>query len=150
MNPEMFSIKDKIAIVTGGARGIGRSISLALGNAGARVVVTSRTQADAERVAGEISAQGGEAIGMSTDVGDPSDVTRLVATTVDRFGTVDILVNCAGVSPYLKSAEKMTVEEWNEVLRTNLTGVFLCSTEVARLMISQQKGGAIVNISSIG
>lgn len=150
MSLDMFSLRNKVAIVTGGTRGIGRAISLALGSAGARVVVTSRTLADAERVAGEIGTGGGGSLGISTDVGDPSDVTRLVATTADRFGTVDVLVNCAGISPYLKSAEKMTVEEWNEVLRTNLTGIFLCSTEVARLMISQKRGGSIVNISSVG
>ncbi|MCR4398189.1 MAG: 3-oxoacyl-ACP reductase FabG [Firmicutes bacterium] len=143
-------LKGKVAIVTGGSRGIGRAISLAFGQAGMNVVVTSRVRENAAAAASEITQRGGVAVGISTDVGNPGDVARLVNEAKERYGAVDVLVNCAGISPYLKSTEKMTLEEWEEVLRTNLTGTFLCSTEVARLMIARQRGGSIISIASVG
>ena len=146
---DQFSMKGKVAIVTGGSRGIGRAIAEALAGAGAAVILAGRNRERAEEVASAITATGGSAVGVPADVSKASDVDRLMQTTVERFGHLDILVNNAGISPFWKKAELLTESEWDEVMAVNLKGTFLCAQAAGRIMIPQ-KSGRIVNISSIG
>ena len=139
----------KVAIITGGGRGIGRAVALAFSREGARVVVTSRTQAEIEEVVERISSGGGEAIAVQADVSSEEDVARMVSQTVDRFQRLDILVNNAGVIHPYRSVVDMTLAEWNHVLAVNLTGAFLCARAVLPKMI-EQRSGKIINMSSIG
>ena len=146
---DRFSMKGKVAIVTGGSRGIGRAIAEALAGAGAAVTVAGRNRERAEEVAGAINSAGGKAVGVPADVSKAADVARLMQTTVERFGRLDILVNNAGISPFWKKAENLTESEWNEVIAVNLKGTFLCAQAAGHIMIPQNSG-RIVNISSIG
>lgn len=149
MTLDCFKLTDKVAVVTGGTRGIGKAISLALAEAGANVVPTSRTLADVQQVVGEIEKLGREALAITTDVSKSEQVERLISSTVEKFGRIDILINNAGISPYYKRSETVTDEEWDQVIDVNLKGVFLCSRAAGRVMI-QQKSGRIINVTSIG
>lgn len=143
-----MKLENQVAIVTGAGRGIGRAIALELARAGAKVAVNySRSQEAAEAVVSQICALGGEAAAIQADIADPTDVDRLVATTTERFGRVNILVNNAGVTRD-KLILRMSVEDWDAVLNTNLRGAFLCSKAVAPLML-KQKSGVIVNVGSV-
>ena len=144
---ERFSLAGKVAVVTGGSRGIGKAISLALAEAGADVVVASRSQASCDEVARQIEASGRRALAVSTDVSDEAQVQRLFAETAGQFGRVDILINNAGIDPVSKPAVEITLDEWNWIMAVNLTGTFLCCREAARHMMAGD-GGSIVNISS--
>jgi len=143
-----FSLEGKVAIVTGSSRGIGRAIAEGLAGAGATVVVNGRSLEAAQAVAAGIAAAGGKSIAVSADVGRSEDVERLVDAVVSTYERLDILVNNAGISPYYKPAETMTEAEWDEVMRVNLKGVFLCCQAAGRIMI-RQKSGRIINMSSI-
>jgi len=138
-----FSLKGKIAIVTGSSRSIGRAIAAGLAAAGASVVVNGRNP---ESVKAAADAIGGFAV--AADVSKASDVDQLIQTTTDKFGRIDILINNAGISPYFKPAETIKEAEWDEIIAVNLKSVFLCCEAVARVMIPQ-KSGRIINISSI-
>jgi NAD(P)-dependent dehydrogenase (short-subunit alcohol dehydrogenase family) len=144
-----LSLKGKVALVTGGARGIGRGIALTLAGEGARVAVNYRERADAaEDVVRRIHEADGEAAAFGHDVGHYADAERLVSATLERFGRIDILVNNAGVvtrHPILD----VPLEEWDRVVRTNLYGCFHCSRLVGRHMVERGGGGKIVSISSI-
>jgi 2-deoxy-D-gluconate 3-dehydrogenase len=145
----VFSIESKVAVVTGSGKGIGKAIALGFGQAGAKVVVNSSRHPDQGRATlSEIRQAGGEAIFLQADVSNQADVNRLVDETLRIYRRIDILINNAGIvggSP----AEDLNLDEWNQVLAVNLTGVFLCSALVARKAMIPQKGGHIVNISSI-
>jgi len=141
-------LQDKIAIVTGGAGGIGTCISLAYARAGASVVVASRNQWNLDKVAAEIKSLGRESLAIATDITVPEQVDNMVKQTVDKFGRLDILVNNAGNVLYASHLEELPLEEWNATIALNLTGTFLCSVAAGRVMI-QQKSGKIINISSI-
>ena len=145
-----FELKDKIAIVTGGGRGIGKGIALEYARAGANVVVASRNQENIEEVAAEIKALGRESLTIATDIRAPEQVENMVKQTVDRFGRIDILVNNAGVGDTLRIAkpEEASLSNWNDQLALTLTGTFICSTAAGRVMI-EQKSGKIVNIASV-
>lgn len=144
---DAFKLDKRVAIVTGGNRGIGRAIATALAEAGANVVVASRDQEQAETAAGEIAAEtGAEALGVACDITDEGAVTAMVEATVERFGGVDILVNNAGIVVH-EAIESMTLAEWNAVIETNLTGTFLCSRAAGREMMDD--GGVILNVSSM-
>jgi len=143
-----FELKDKIAIVTGGAGGIGTRIALEYAKSGAHVVVASRNQERLEKVATEIKALGRESLVIATDVCVPEQVDNMVKQTVDRFGHIDILVNNAGGALHFKKPEVLSPDEWNAGIALNLTSVFLCSAAVGKVMI-QQKSGKIINISSV-
>ncbi|MBI1742702.1 glucose 1-dehydrogenase [Candidatus Acetothermia bacterium] len=145
---EKFSLKDKVAVVTGGGRGIGRAIALALAEAGATVVPTSRTQEEVDSVAKEIEKLGQRALPIVTDVSAAESVKALVEKTLKTFGKIDILVNGAGISPVWKRIEELTESEWDRILSVNLKGVFLCSREVGKAMIARQSG-SIISIASI-
>jgi len=142
-----LQMKDKVAIVTGGAGGIGTCIASAYAKAGAKVVIVSRKLENLEKVAAEIKSLGGESIAIATDVCIPEQVENMVKQTLDRFGRIDVLVNNAGGGSLPTNPEDLTFENWNAIIALNLTGTFLCDVTVGKVMI-QQKSGKIVNISS--
>ena len=143
----MNRLKDQVAIITGASRGIGRSIAEVFANEGARVVINYNSEdAKASEVAKGIEKKGGQAICIKSNVSNSQDVKRLVNTTLEKFGRIDILVNNAGVmfpEDFLAASE----EVWNKTIDINLKGAYLCSKEVAPIMIKQKKG-KIINISS--
>ncbi|MBI5304540.1 MAG: SDR family oxidoreductase [Chloroflexi bacterium] len=143
----MIQLGSKIALVTGGGRGLGRAIALAFADAGAEVAVASRTREQLDEVVGAIQAQGRCGLAIEADVSDSASVAKMIAQTRAEFGRIDILVNSAGVGWSEKIAE-MSDETWNWVLSTNLTGVFYVCREVARVM-TEQKSGSIINLASV-
>ncbi len=149
MGLESFSLEGRVALVTGAGRGIGRAIALGLAEAGADLVVASRTAADVEAVAALARGLGRRALAVPADVADEAAVANLVARAVATFGRLDALVNSAGISPVYKRAEKTTAAEWDAILAVNLRGAYLCCLAAGRVML-EQGGGSIVNIASIG
>ncbi|UCF92853.1 MAG: SDR family oxidoreductase [Desulfobacterales bacterium] len=143
----MFDLTGEKAIVTGGGQGLGRELALGLAEAGADVAVVQRNLELAQKAAEDIRKLGREAIALRVDVRQPADVENMVTQVKKEFGRIDILVNNAGVSGWIR-AEELSFEEWNRVISTNLTGVFLNCKYVGQEMIAQRKG-SIVNISSI-
>ncbi len=142
-----MKLKDRVAIVTGSSRGIGRAIALKLGGEGAKVVVNySRSRKEAENVVKELENLGTETIAVIADVSKAKDVNRMVNVTLESYGRIDILVNNAGV---YKRAPLNGLNEmaWKRILDVNLKGVFLCTKAVSKTMFDQ-KIGHIVNISS--
>jgi NAD(P)-dependent dehydrogenase (short-subunit alcohol dehydrogenase family) len=140
-------LREKTAIVTGGGRGIGRAIALALAGQGANVVVVSRTQAEIDDVATEVKNLGVGSLAVPADVTQPVEVDLLVEKTITAFGNIDILFNNAGIHGPSGFITQMKVEEWEQTIDTNLKGLFLCSKAVLPHMISRN-GGNIINISS--
>jgi len=142
-------LKDRVALVTGAARGIGRGIAFTLATEGATVAVNYRERADrAEDVVRSIAEAGGQAAVFQANVGEYAEVERMVREVLGRFGRIDILVNNAGVvtrHPILD----VPLEEWDRVVRTNLYGCFHCSRLVGRHMVERGGGGKIISISSI-
>jgi len=139
--------QDRVAVVTGGGKGIGRAIAARLACGGAKVVLSGRDGAALETACGEIRAQGGEALAVSGDVAKPSDAEQLCARTLEAFGRADILVNNAGITRD-NLVMRMSEEEWDQVIDTNLKGTFLCIKAFARPMM-KQRWGRIVNVSSV-
>ncbi|HUI29461.1 MAG TPA: SDR family NAD(P)-dependent oxidoreductase [Candidatus Acidoferrales bacterium] len=140
------ALAGKVAIITGGSRGIGKYIARRLAAEGASVVIAGRTISDLKVAQEEISAEGGRVIAVQTDVSNEKSVHRLLSKTLTEFGTIDILINNAG--QYIeKSITDMSVEEWINVINTNLTGPFLLTRAVLPEMI-EKKDGTIVMISS--
>lgn len=138
---------NKVAIVTGSARGIGREVALGLSREGASVVVADVALPAAEACAEAILSAGGRAFAYQVDISDAVQVNGMVAAALGRFDRIDILVNSAGIG-HAKPVLETTLEEWNRVLAINLTGQFLCAQAVARVML-RQGGGRIVNVASI-
>jgi acetoacetyl-CoA reductase len=142
------SMQDKVAIVTGASRGLGRAIAKEFGECGAKVVVNYYQSKDAaEEVVGEITNAGGTALAVHAGVAHPDECAALIETTVKEFGGIDVLVNNAGVNRD-RTIRRMTVEEWNEVLSTDLSSVFYCTYAAVPHMI-ERGGGRIVNMASI-
>jgi len=141
-----MQLKDKVAIITGGGRGIGRAIAIAYAAEGARVVIASRNTAQLDEVAAEIAARNGEVLTVRTDVRVRSEVEKLVQKTVDRFGRIDILVNNAGVNPRGRFLDA-TDEEWEQGWQINVMSVVHCCREALPLM-RQQGSGNIINVGS--
>jgi 3-oxoacyl-[acyl-carrier protein] reductase len=139
----------RVAIVTGGGKGIGRAIALAFSREGAKTVVVARNQAEIEDVARQIREQGGEALAIRADISKQEEVARMANEAIHRFQRLDILVNNAGINYPYRSVLDLTLEEWNRVLEVNLTGAFLCIKAVLPRMM-EQHFGKIINISSIG
>ena len=144
-----MKLAGRVAIVTGGGRGIGRAACLALAKEGAAVAVVGRNESNCEKVVAEVCAAGGTALAVRADVSVEADVNAMVSAVMQRFGRIDILVNNAGVNLMYKTVAELTLEEWNRVVGTNLTGAFLCCRAVLPAMMSQ-RCGRIVIISSIG
>ncbi|HZG72544.1 MAG TPA: glucose 1-dehydrogenase [Chondromyces sp.] len=142
-----FDLTGKNAIVTGAGRGIGKSIAIGLAEAGANVVLCSRTEAELLEVADQIRSYGRQALVVPCDIKKVEDIQHVVDTTISELGTIDILINNAGMT-IKKSAEEYDLEDWNNIIGVNLTGVFLFAQLVGRQMI-QQKQGKIINISSV-
>jgi NAD(P)-dependent dehydrogenase (short-subunit alcohol dehydrogenase family) len=143
-----FDLSGKVAIVTGGGRGIGRAIALGLANSGASVAVASRTQKEVDAVAEEIKRLGGKALAVVTDLTVNEQLENLVHAAVKEFGRIDILVNNAARS-FLRSLMDLREDGWDKVFNTNVKAVWLLSRLVARKMI-EQKGGRIINITTVG
>jgi len=150
MSQRLFSLKGKVALITGGSRGIGRATALTFADAGADVVVSSRNRRppELEKVAEEIRAKGGRALAIPAHVGKKEDVQNLVQKTLREFGRIDILVNNAGANPVLSSMVDLEEAAFEKVMEVNLKGALLMSQAVAKEMI-KQGGGRIINISSI-
>ena len=143
-----MDLKDKAAVITGSSRGIGRAIALKLAGLGAKVVVNYRTNAEAaQEVVEAIQAQGGQAIAVQADVGDAEDAKRLFKAAQTTYGGLDILVNNAGTTRDTLLA-RMSEEDWNLVINTNLKGAFNCTKAAIRPMM-KQRYGRIVNITSV-
>lgn len=141
-----MSFKDKVVIVTGAGRGIGHAVAVTYAASGAKVVIAEKDPeagADTEKV---IRNSRGCAAFIRTDVSSPDDISDMIMDTVKLFGTIDILINNAGVSKWISPYE-INVEDWDKVINTNLRGVFLCSREAAKIM-KEHGGGSIVNIAS--
>lgn len=143
----MPELRGKVAVVTGGTRGIGRAIAEALLGSGANVVLTGRRAEDAERVARELDGGDGRALGLACDVRDPASCRELIEGAVQAFGRLDILINNAGVGHFAPVAE-MAVEDWQRVIETNLSGVFYCTHE-ALPHLKAAGGGWVINIGSL-
>lgn len=137
-------------MVTGAGSGIGRAVSLALQGAGYSVVLAGRRAAELERTAGMAAPGGGEMLAVPADVGDPEAVRVLFARVREAFGRLDVLFNNAGISAPGKPMEELAFEQWNAVVRINLTGAFLCAQEAIKIMKAQvPRGGRIINNGSI-
>src|SRR5690349_736689 len=143
----MARLDGKIAIVTGGAQGIGRACALRFASEGARVVVADLRLDRAVAVAAEIMAAGGEAVGTPVDVSRPDQAQAMVAQAVQQFGGVDILMNNAGVLPITPFLE-IDETEWDLTFAVNCKGILWCSQAAARQMIAQGRGGKIINVAS--
>jgi NAD(P)-dependent dehydrogenase (short-subunit alcohol dehydrogenase family) len=146
---DMFPLVGKTAIVTGASRGIGEAIAKGFAKAGADLVLVSRTEAALENVAKEVVGLGRRALPVAADIGTPNDIARVVAATLEVFPRIDVLVNNAGISPVLKRTDELPLNEWEEILRVNLTGTFLFCQAVGKVMI-RQGGGKIINMVSVG
>ena len=141
-------LADKVAIVTGGSRGIGRATALALATEGAKVVVNYARSSDAaEAVVTEITSAGGEAVALGADVSQAEEVDNLIKQTLDKFGRIDVLVNNAGITRDTLLM-RMKPADWQAVINLNLTGVFLCTKAVTKTML-KQRSGRIINIASV-
>src|ERR1700693_2475708 len=143
----MFSLNDKVAIVTGASQGIGRAISLSLAQAGAKVAVAARNAEKLASLVTEIEAAGGEALAVPMDVADAVQVKAGFQSLLAKFGRLDILVNNAAITRDTL-ALRMRLEDWDAVLRTNLTGAHLCTQQALGAML-KQRSGRIINIASI-
>lgn len=147
MTTALFDISGKVAIVTGGNGGIGLGMARGLAEAGADIAIVGRNEAKSTAAAGELKRQGVRAIAVTADVTDKAAVSGMVAQTLRELGRIDILVNNAGIN-IRKAPDKLDIEEWDSVIRTNLTSAFLCSQAVYPAM-KQAGGGKIINIGSM-
>lgn len=144
---DAFSLKNKVALITGAGQGIGAEIARQFANAGAAVAVNDLREPKATAVAEEISDAGGKTIGLGADVSDPSAVNAMVQWAAKEFGPIDILVNNAAVYP-METFDQQTVESWNHHLTVNLSSAFYCAKAVAPMM-KEKKAGKIINIASV-
>ena len=142
----MKRLKDRIAIVTGAGQGIGRALALGLAREGAKIVIAEIDEKNALAVQREIQAAGGTALALSTDVSNEASVETMVSDSLRQFGTIDILINNAGIFP-VSSVEEMREEDWDRVIGTNLVGAFLCSRAVAGIFL-QKGSGRVISITS--
>lgn len=143
----MFNLKDKVALVTGASQGIGRATALALAAAGAKVAGAARNSEKLSAVMAEVTAAGGEALAMPMDVADPAHIKSGFKQVIERFGRLDILVNNAAITRD-GLAVRMKAEDWDTVLRTNLTGAYLCIQQALAVMM-RQRSGRIINVASV-
>ncbi len=141
------NLTGKVALITGGSRGIGKAIAAAYARQGARVFICARGEGDLARTVNEIRDAGGEIAGLEGDVGKAEDAQRIVETAVKRYGRIDVLVNNASLLGSRVAIADYPITDWEEVVRVNLTGVFLLTQQVLQVMIPQRQG-SIINVSS--
>jgi len=147
-SPDDFSLKGKVALVTGGSRGIGKAIAVGLAKVGADVALASRKLPDLEEVAKEIKGAGRKSLAVATHVGRLEEINNLVTKVKEEFGKIDILVNNAGTNPTMDQAMEIEERAWDSIMNLNLKGLFFLSQAVAKLM-KEQGGGKIINVASI-
>lgn len=145
---QLFDLKGKTALITGGSRGLGLQMAHALGEAGAKIMLSSRKAADLEEAAAELQAAGIDARWIAADCAKETEIHRLANETLERMGDVDILVNNAGAS-WGAPAEDHPVEAWDKVMNLNVRGYFLLSQIIAKKSMIPRKSGRIINIASI-
>lgn len=148
MGTELFSITDKVALVTGASRGIGRAIALGFAEAGADVALAARSEGDLETLAKEIDAVGRKALVIPTDVRDRTAIQTMFDKTVDEFGRLDILVNNAGGSNFMSPIVGLRPEGWDKLRTLNLDSVFHC-TQIGAQKMLESGGGSIIQIASV-
>ncbi len=144
---QLFDLTGRIAVVTGGSIGLGRQMAEGLAEMGANVVLCARKKERCQQAAEKLQQLGFKALALACDVKSQSSIQELVDATLSRFGRIDVLINNAGVS-WGAPVEQMTLEDWNKVIETNLTGTFLCAQAVGKVMIAQKRG-KIINIASV-
>jgi NAD(P)-dependent dehydrogenase (short-subunit alcohol dehydrogenase family) len=144
----VFSLEDKVALVTGGSRGIGRATALGFARAGADVVVASRKLPDLEKVAEEIRGLGRKSLSVAAHIGRLEEINNLVSKVREKFGRIDILVNNAGTSPTMASTLDADERLWDSIINLNLKGLYFLSQAVARVM-KEHGGGRIINVASV-
>jgi gluconate 5-dehydrogenase len=145
---ELFDLTAKVALVTGGSRGLGLEMATALGEAGAKVAISARRDQWLTPAEQELRTKGVDVLAVTCDVSNPDEVNAAVRATIDRFGRLDILVNNAGIS-WGEPAETMPLDRWRQVFDTNAVGCFLMSQAAGNEMLRFGNGGAIVNITSV-
>jgi NAD(P)-dependent dehydrogenase (short-subunit alcohol dehydrogenase family) len=143
-----MQLDGKVAIVTGGGRGIGKAVALALAREGADVVVAAEAMPPLKKTAKEIEALGRRSLAILTDLLDAAQPLKMVEKTLEKFGKIDILVNNAGAEGPIKSVAEMDLKGWNDLLAVNLTGAMLCSRYVLEKSMMPRKSGVIINIAS--
>jgi gluconate 5-dehydrogenase len=145
---QLFDLTGQVALVTGGSRGLGLQMAHALGEAGAKIMLSSRKAADLEQAAAQLQAAGIDARWIAADCGKEEDIRRLAAETIERMGPIDILVNNAGAT-WGAPAEDHPVEAWDKVMNLNVRGYFILSQEVAKRCMILRGKGRILNVASI-
>ena len=140
-------LSGKVALITGGSRGIGKAVAAAYAYQGARVFICARGEGDLARTVSDIRDAGGEIAGLAGDVGKREDAQRIVEAAVERYGRIDVLVNNASLLGSRVAIADYPIADWEEVVRVNLTGVFLLTQQVLQVMIRQRQG-SIINVSS--
>ena len=144
---KIFDLSGRVAIITGGSVGLGRQMADGLAEMGANLVLCARKKERCEHAAAELQAAGVKVLALACDVKDPASIQKVADAALEKFGRIDILINNAGTS-WGAPVESMTLEQWNKVIETNLTGTFLFSQAVGRAMIAQRRG-KIINIASV-
>jgi gluconate 5-dehydrogenase len=144
---QIFDLTGRVAIVTGGSVGLGRQMAEGLAEMGANLVLCARKKERCERAAEELRKLGVQVLALACDVKEPAGIQEVADATFKQFGRIDILINNAGTS-WGAPVESMTLEQWNKVIETNLTGTFLFSQAVGKVMIAQRRG-KIINIASV-
>jgi len=149
MSTDRFDVTGKVVLITGAGQGIGRDYALAFANAGAKPVLAELNAENLKNVTAEIKAAGGEALAIETDVGEPDSVESMAAETIAEHGKIDVLINNAAIFTPLERRPfyEIPLEEWDEVMKVNVTGCFLAARAVAPSMI-ENRSGSIINISS--
>jgi NAD(P)-dependent dehydrogenase (short-subunit alcohol dehydrogenase family) len=144
-----MQLEGKVAVITGGGKGIGKAIALAFAGEGADVVIAARTEADLKKTAAEIEKTGRKCLAIATDLAVPEQVRAMVDRVLETFGRVDVLVNNSGMGGPVASVADMDLEEWNQTLAVNLTGAMLCAKYILKGDMIGRKSGVIINISSV-
>ncbi len=145
---DLFDLTGKVGIVTGGSRGLGYQMAVALAEAGAALAITARKPDELERTAGELRGHGYRVLAVPCDVGRPEQIEAAVARILGEYGRIHILINNAGAT-WGAPALEMPLDAWRKVMETNVTGMFLMSQAVGRSMIDAGHGGKIINIASV-
>ena len=142
-----MELRDKVVVVTGAGRGAGRSIALALAREGARLALVARTESELNAVHSEVETLGGEAIAVPTDLSDPQQIEDMAQQTLNRFGTVDVVINAAGWCPAPKLVQDTTIEDWDLTMDVNARGTFLVTKAFLPTLLAK-RSGHVMNFSS--